>query len=135
MAALTGITAVRPTATTNFERVVYGATVAVGQPLYLDPADNEYKLADADAVATAAAVGIAMTPGVDGGYGIIAKSGAIILVGTTMAKGINYFVGTTPGEIVLEGDLATGDFITRLGAAASTTQLQLAIDRTGIDKA
>ncbi len=36
MAALSGITAVRPTANTQFSKVVYGATISAGQPLYLD---------------------------------------------------------------------------------------------------
>jgi hypothetical protein len=136
MAALSGITAVRPTDNTQFAKQLYGATVAVGNPVYLDTADSEYKLADSNASAlTAAAKGIAMTPGVDTGYGIVATAGSIILVGTTMAVGETYYVGATAGEIVPDGDLTTGHYVTRLGTAASATQLDLSIKATGISHA
>lgn len=133
MAALSGITAVRPTSDTQVSKVVYGATVSAGNPLYLDTADNEHKLADNNAsAATAAAKGIAVTPGVDGGYGYIATGGSIILVGTTMAVGETYYVGPTAGEIIPDADLTTGHNVTRLGTAETTTQLKLAIEATGI---
>ena len=89
MADLGSITAVRPTQDTVKSDVVYGATVAVGDSVYKDTADNdEWKLADADSSAITAGsggIGVAMTAGVDGGYGIVATGGSIILVGTTMA--------------------------------------------------
>lgn len=133
MAALTGITAVRPTANTIQEKVIYGATIAAGIPVYIDTADSEHKAADANAsAATAAARGITITPGIDAGYGYIARGGSIILVGTTMAVGETYYVGPTAGEIIPDGDLTTGDIVTRLGTASTTTQLDLDISATGI---
>lgn len=136
MAALSSITAVRPTSNTKIRVVAYGTTISPGQPLYEDPADGEWKLADNDASTTTAnAKGIAMTPGVDGGFGIVATGGSIILVGTTMAVGETYFVGSTAGQIIPDADLATGDYVTRLGTAASTTQLNLAIQYTAIQHA
>lgn len=136
MTALASITAVRPTANTTIEVVPFGATISPGQPLYRDSADNEWKVADANASATTAqARGIAMTPGVDGGYGVVARKGDIILVGTTMAVGETYFVGPTAGEIIPDADLTTGDRVCRLGTASSTTQLKLSIEYTGITHA
>lgn len=134
---LSGITAVRPTANTSQRTLLYGATIAVGQPVYQDATDNnEAKVADANAsTATAAAVGIAITPGVDTGYGYVATSGSIILVGTTMAVGEQYYVGPTAGQIIAASELATGDRVTLLGVAASATQLDLTIKATGITKA
>ena len=135
MAALSGITAVRPTSTTNVEKVIYGATVAAGNPVYRDSADNEHKLTDANASAAAAkCVGIAVTPGIDAGYGYIATGGSIILVGTTMVVGTNYDCGPTAGEIIPEGDLASNDYVTRLGTAATATQLDLSIVATGVQR-
>lgn len=135
MAALSGITAVRPTINTVAKNVKYGATIAAGNPLYLDSADSEHKLADANASeATANVKGIAITPGVDGGYGLIATSGSIILVGTTMVVGETYYAGPTAGQIIPSGDLTTGDRVTQLGIAATTTQLDLIIRATGIVK-
>lgn len=136
MAALTGITAVRPTINTTFAATpIYGATVAVGQCLYQDATDSQWKLADSNASATiAAAKGIAVTPGVSGGYGIVATGGSIILVGTTAVVGTTYNVGATAGTIVPNADLTTGDYVTTLGVASSSTQLDLAISASGIAK-
>lgn len=138
MAALSGITAVRPTSSTTLAAngpVVYGATITAGQSAYKDGSDSKYKLADSNAsAATAAAVGIFVTPGVDTGYGYVATAGSIILVGTTMTVGTVYCVGTTAGSIVPISDLTTGDYVTILGTASTTTQLDLAIKATGIVK-
>jgi len=134
MAALSGITAVRPTSNTQVSgAVLYGATISAGQAVYLDAADSKYKLCDNNAsAATATIKGVAMTPGVDGGYGYIATAGSIILVGTTMAVGETYYAGATAGEIVPDADLATGNYISRIGTGASATQLDLTIKATGI---
>lgn len=133
MAALTGITAVRPTENTVSRNVVYGATITAGQPVYQDTADNEFKLADVNLSELAANVqGVTITPGIDGGYGYIAISGAIVLVGTTMAVGETYYAGPTAGEIIPDADLTTGDRVTRLGVASSATVLELSIEATGI---
>jgi hypothetical protein len=86
MADLTSITAVRPTAYTQLRIVQYGTTIAAGQPIV--KSGTKYVLADANAsAALAAAEGIAMTPGVDNGYGLMATGGSIVLVGTTMTVG------------------------------------------------
>jgi hypothetical protein len=131
MADLSGITAVRPTATTQTKIVQYNATVAVGQTLV--KSGTKYVLADANAsAALAAAEGIAMTPGVADGYGIIAYAGSVILVGTTMTVGETYVVSDTAGGIMPNSDKASTDYITRLGTAATTTQLNLSVQATGI---
>jgi 3D (Asp-Asp-Asp) domain-containing protein len=131
MADLSGITAVRPTANTTLRNVQYGGTVAVGQPVALS--SGKYMVADANAsAASAAAAGIAMTPGVTDGYGVVAFDGSIILVGTTMTVGETYLVSDTAGGIMPNADRSSGDYITRLGTASTTTQLDLAIQATGI---
>jgi len=135
MTALSGITAVRPTENSVERKVKYGVTVAAGQPLYQDPTDNEFKLADANlSDIAAAAQGIAITPGVDNGSGLIAIQGNIVLVGTTMVVGETYYAGPTAGEIIPTADLAPGDRVTRLGTAVSTTVLRLSIEATGITR-
>jgi glutamate synthase domain-containing protein 3 len=131
MADLSGITAVRPTANTQTKIVQYNATVAVGQSLV--KSGTKYVLADANAsAALAASEGIAMTPGVADGYGIMATGGNVILVGTTMTVGENYLVSRTSGGVMPNADKTSGDYITRLGTAATATQLNLAVQATGI---
>jgi hypothetical protein len=132
MADLTGITAVRPTANTQVRVVQYGATIAVGKPIYR-ASTGKYLLADANASSTAAAASaIAITPGVDAGYGLIAEIGSIILVGTTMVVGTTYVASRNAGGIMPNADRLTGDYITTLGTASTSTQLNLAIISTGI---
>lgn len=137
MAALSGITAVRPTSNTKVGGpVVFGGTVAAGQPVYKDAADLKYKLGDNNAsTATKDVLGIVVTPGVADGYGYVATKGSIVLVGTTMVVGATYYLGATAGEIVPEADLATGNGVVRLGTAASATQLDLDIANTLITRA
>jgi hypothetical protein len=131
MADLSSITAVRPTALTQVQTVQYGATIAAGQPIV--KSGTKYVLADANAsAALAAAAGIAITPGVDNGYGLMAFGGSIVLVGTTMVVGETYLVSDTAGGIMPNSDRSTGDYVTRLGTASSATQLDLAIQATGI---
>lgn len=134
MAALAGITAVRPTVDTRFSRVQYGATISAGQSIYLDSADNKWKLADCNAgsAAVAACAGVAITPGIADGHGIIATGGSIILVGTTMAVGTSYAVGQTAGSLVPESDLTTSDYLSKVGSGSTTTQMLLGISATGI---
>lgn len=131
MADLSGITAVRPTASTVVRIVQYGGTVSAGQPVAVS--SSKYVAADANASSTlAAASGIAITPGVSDGYGVIAVGGSIILVGTTMTVGETYLVSDTAGGIMPNADRSTGDYVTRLGTASTSTQLDLAIAATGI---
>ena len=134
MTALASITAVRPTSNTVVELMQYGATISAGQVVYADSSDsNKAKLADNNAsAATAVVKGIAVTPGVSGGYGYVATGGSIILVGTTAAVGKTYYLGATAGEIIPEADLATGNGVSRLGVASSTTQVDLDINNTGV---
>jgi hypothetical protein len=132
MADLSGITAVRPTSNTLFRNVGYGATIAAGQSIYYSDSDSEYVLADCDVADNAApASAIAITPGVNGGSGLIATGGSIILVGTTMTVGTVYIASDTAGGIKPISDAVSGDFITILGTASTSTQLDLAITATG----
>lgn len=131
MADLSGITAVRPTQSTVYRTVTYGATIAAGQAIVRSGA--KYVLADANASATLAnAEGIAVTPGVNDGFGIMASGGDVVLVGTTMVVGETYLLSPTPGGIMPNGDRATGDYVTRLGVASSTTRLSLSVQATGV---
>ena len=135
MADVSGITAVRPgSQATQVRLVQYGATIAAGNSVY--PLANEMLLADANASdATAAATGVAITPGVDNGWGLIAFGGPIILVGATLVVGETYVVSDTAGGIMPISDLSTGERCTILGTASSATQLELSINATGITRA
>jgi hypothetical protein len=133
---LTGITAVRPTDSTIYSArpVVYGGTTAVGELVYLDTT-NKYLLCDNNlSVVTAALKGIALTPGVLDGYGLLATEGSILIIGPTLVVGVTYYAGPTAGQIIAESELASGHFVSRLGTAATTSRLDLSIKATGIQR-
>lgn len=122
-------------ATTRVQQVTYGGTVTHCQPLYSDSTDsNEYKPADADAAASSVAVGVSYTPGGDGDIGHIVTSGRINVGGAHLTQGVPYFVSTNAGGICPYGDLASGDYVTYIGTAISTSVLEVDIHATGIAK-
>lgn len=134
MSAVT-FTAIRPaSASTVIDIVTAGATVAFGEVVYLDTSDsNKAKVADNNAsAATAVVKGLALTSGVSSGGLVVATRGSVVLVGATMTVGATYYLGATAGTIVPEGDLATNNYVSRLGTASSATQLDLDIANTGI---
>lgn len=103
-----------------------GATITAGQTVYLDSADNEYKLADCDSA----------TPGVRSPYGIAlngASDGQPLAVlakgpctiGATLTAGVAYYLSATPGGICPVADLSTGDYPTIVGIATSTTVIDV----------
>lgn len=129
MAALTSITAVRPTLSTVIRILPYGATISAGQTVYIDSSELA-QLADSNASATTANTkGIAMTPGVSGGYGCVAVGGGVELVGTTMVVGATHWQGQTAGSI--DTAQTTGDYVTVLGTAGTATRFDIAITVTG----
>ena len=116
------------------KEVVVGEAVTQGQVGYLKAADNKYWLADADAVATAAARGIFMTPAATDGSAIMATFGDIN-VGATLTVGEVYGVSVTAGGIEAISELASGDFPTILGIGITASKLRLQIYVSGIAKA
>lgn len=117
----------------KFELVQYGEAITAGEPVYLLSTDSKYYAAQADTAAKAAAKAIAMTGGAADGYGFVVFSGPCD-VGATLAVGTVYYVSATNGKICLESDLTTGNFVTKLGHAVTTSQLQVSINVTGIAK-
>lgn len=117
-----------------FERFEVGEAVDHGELIYFDTANGDYRLADADAEASAKAAGIAVTAGAgDGSYVLAITRGKLLIQsGPGMVKGTEYYCGTTPGQIVPKSDLASGDYVTRVGIANSTTELQVDIRVTGV---
>jgi hypothetical protein len=135
MAALAGITAVKPTSTSVEEKVTWGETVIIGDLVYKDPGTGKYLRVDTNVSAiTATIAGIVMTAGALDERGYICKSGSVILVGTTMVDNADYFGGPNPGEIIPGADVASGHYISKLGTADGTTQLDLAISNTNVQR-
>lgn len=130
MADLT-ITAASVLAGTNAEivRGNAGATITAGQAVYLDTASTgEWLLADSDSATViargSARFGIALNGAADGQPLAVQVSGDIT-IGATMTAGTTLYLSDAPGGICPIADLATGDYITLVGVAMSTTVLRI----------
>lgn len=98
------------------------AAATAGQVMYLN-SSGKLALAQCDGTAAeAAAVGIAVTsaPGTDQDLVVITK-GLLTMSGLT--KGTVYAVSATAGGIAPVADLVSGNYVTVLGVAISSTQL------------
>jgi hypothetical protein len=131
MAELT-ITAanVKATATTSVSLVQFGEAVDQGEVVYLKTSDSKYWLANNGAEATSDVAGVALTPNIADGYGIIAKSGQVDL-GATLSVGQTYALASTSGKIELESDVGSGEYVTLLGVAATAALIDLDIVVSG----
>ena len=104
---------------------VAGATVTAGQPVYSDATDSgKYKPADADADASSRAIGIAVHGASNGQPLTVAQYGNLT-ISAVMTAGEVYAVSATAGGIAPVGDLVTGNYVTVLGVATTTSNLQL----------
>lgn len=114
--------------------VAVGENVTQGQPGYVSATDNLYYQTDANlSVAAAKALGIFLTPASTGGFALLALSGPVNL-GATLSVGQTYAVSRAKGAVCPITDLTTGDYVTILGVASSTSLLTLAINASGTPK-
>jgi len=111
-----------------------GVSIAAGQAVYLDSTTNTLKLADADAAASAAVVGIAVNSG-SAGQPVTYQPVGLITIGATVVTGTAYYLSSTAGGVCLESDLVSGDYVTFLGIATSTTVIALNIVQSSVAKA
>jgi hypothetical protein len=117
---------------------VAGATITAGQVLYKDGADsNKMKLADANGAAALRVVeGIALHGASAGQPITYVTRDPGLTVGATLVVGTSYMLASdTPGGIAPDADAAAGDYVTVLGVAKSTTQLNFQITASGAVKA
>jgi len=110
-----------------------GATITAGQTVYLDSADNEYKLADCDSATEAvrSPVGIALH-GASDGQPLKVHTKGLITIGATMTAGATYYLSQNAGGICPIADLGSGDYRTIIGIATSTTVLDVQIIESGV---
>ena len=141
LGALTGLTAsgadlvVVPadvavkTATAKIQMVQVGEAVSQGQPAYFLDTDSKYYRALNDTQAHATVAGIFLTPADADGYAVLMRSGAIDL-GVTLSVGVTYVLSANAGGIAPESDLVSDDYITHLGVASATDQLNISINNS-----
>ncbi|SNZ21718.1 hypothetical protein [Cohaesibacter gelatinilyticus] len=109
-----------------------GAAITAGQVVYRD-SSYKYQLCDADsATADAKKIrGVALNGASDGQPLTILKSGKVT-IGATLVAGTTYVLSDTAGGIAPQADLGSGDDVAILGAATSTSEINVAINNTGV---
>ena len=109
--------------------------MTAGQAVYLDPADDRYKLADSNAAAAEARTvrGIALHGSLAGQPLTIHRSGDLTL-GAVLTAGSAYYLSDTPGGICPVADVGTGEYVTLIGLAKTTSVLDVSIQNTGVVK-
>jgi hypothetical protein len=109
-----------------------GATITAGQVVYLDPADNRFKLADCDnASATIReAFGIA-THGALTGQPLAVQTAGELAMGAIMLAGVAYYLSPNAGGIAPVADILSGDNTVIIGMARTTSILNVGIRASG----
>ena len=122
------------TSSTSVVMGVAGATVTAGQPIYQDASDSlKLKPTDADVLASSQSVGIALHGAASGQPLQYAVAGNLTFnAGFTVGQ--VYVCSVNAGGIAPYADLATGDFVTVLGVATTTSNLKMGIVYSGIAK-
>lgn len=112
-----------------------GASITQGQYLYLDTADQRYKLADADAGSPGS---IARTPTHVAMSSVAADQPMAVCrrgrinPGATVVVGGIYVMSGTAGAICPVADLAAGDTVTIIGIGITASSLQLVFLAPGV---
>jgi len=111
-------------------RGIAGATIAPCDVIYLDPADQTLKLADADGGAAGDPIrnfrGIAVN-GASAGQDVdYVSADDDFTPGATLIPGTPYFMSMTPGKLCELADLTAGATVTFIGIAKDAVKLRVA---------
>lgn len=112
--------------TAKTESGTAGTTITAGQAVYKDAADGKFKLADCNS-ATAAArdfYGIALNGAADD-QPLAVQTEGDITIGGTVAIGTVYCLSGTPGAVRPVADNVSGDFVSVIGVAVTTTRIRM----------
>lgn len=113
------------------EQGTAGATITAGAVVALNTTTGKYVLADADgASGIDRPRGLALNGASDGQPLKIVRSGDVTF-NAVLTAGVSYFLSPTPGGIAPRADVLTGDIVSSLGIAKSTTVLALDIQYSG----
>lgn len=109
-----------------------GASISVGDLIYLDKASGKYLPADSASTADeAAVVGMAVTASaLDEQFFYI--SATTVDLGAILTQGTFYYLSNNSGMICPFADLGAGDYVTQVGYATSTSLLNITVNATGV---
>lgn len=121
-----------PASTATRKTGTAGEAITAGMPVYIDASDN-YKLKKADdtTAAKSAAVGIACNDAAAGQPLSYVEEGDLA-VGAVLTVGVAYGLSDNAGKIRPLSDNASGDYVTKLGLATTTSNLRVKVEALGV---
>ena len=117
------------------KQVTLGETLVAGETVYLKASDNRYWKTDSDAADTAAMRGVVLLGGSAGAIGTIIEGGPTAF-GTVLTAGVVYVLSSNAGKIcaISDGNHASGDYITIVGVASTTSVMNVRPYVSGVAK-
>lgn len=128
------ITAASVTAASDARKiyVTAGGTITAGMPVYKDTADNnKYKACDANAAASAVCAGVALNGSSDGQPLTVCEEGDVTY-NAVLTRAEIYCVSENAGGIAPKADVGTGEYMSVIGVAISTTVLRVKPINSGV---
>jgi hypothetical protein len=112
---------------------VTGVALTNGELVYSN-ANNSNKLEKGLSTSTSTSniVGVVMIDASSGLSTAIATNNATIKKAGAFSKGAVYYLADVAGDICLESDLGSGEYVTQIGYATSTDELVILISKTGV---
>ena len=124
-----------PDAGFTYRDLIAAGTLTAGQPVYIDSSNsNKATTASTTNATTANVVGITLH-GASVNQPIRVMTGGTYAVGAAVLVGVPYFNSDNAGGIAVLADSGTGDYVTVLFMAISTTKGKLCITASGGSKA
>ena len=108
-----------------------GESLVAGEPVYLKAADSQYYKAITTDAATAAAVGSTLHAAT-AGQPIDVQTRGDLTIDAVAVAGETYYVSSVAGDWAPAGDVANPQFVTKLGIATSTTNINMRIHQSGV---
>lgn len=108
-----------------------GVAITPGQAVYKNASNaNKLALSDCEDPATAQCDGIALNTAAANQPCVILKKGNLAM-GAILTAGESYYVSQIGGGIIPDADLGSGDTVTQVGIATTTSNLKVDIIESG----
>lgn len=110
-----------------------GETLTAGKTAYMEASTKLIKMADSNsATAEAKTPAYFILNGAATGQPVSLLKEGDLTIGATLTPGSPYFQSETPGGIQPAADLASGEYVTQVGIAKSTTVLAVKFITPGV---
>lgn len=109
-----------------------GESVTAGQPVYKKSSDQKWWKSQSDGTAAEAEVQGIASHAAAADQPLAVQTGGQMVMGATLTAGQTYYVSNTAGGICPYADLGTGDYVSPVGYAVSTTTLLVQPIATGV---